>query len=51
MHYPEPYHPFDAVLPEFLLIGFSQAATRLFVDPASLGFECRILNGYVYLSA
>ena len=50
MHYAEPFYPFDAVLPEFLLVGFSQASARLFVVPSSLGFECRILNGYVYLS-
>jgi phosphohistidine swiveling domain-containing protein len=50
VHYAEPYYPFDAVLPEFLLVGFSQASARLFVVPPSLGLECRILNGYVYLS-
>ena len=50
MHYAEPYYPFDAVLPEFLLVGFSQASARLFAVPTSLGLECRILNGYVYLS-
>src|SRR6476659_3644990 len=50
VHYAEPYYPFDAVSPEFLLVGFSQASARLFVVPTSLGLECRILNGYVYLS-
>ena len=50
VHYAEPYYPFDAVLTEFVLVGFSQASARLFVVPSSLGLECRILNGYVYLS-
>ena len=50
VHYAEPYYPFDAVLLEFSLVGFSQASARLFVVPPSLGLEGRILNGYVYLS-
>ena len=32
------------------VVGFSQASARLFVVPPSLGLECRILNGYVYMS-
>ncbi len=50
VHYAEPYYPFDAVVLEFTLVGFSQASARLFVIPPSLGLESRILNGYVYLS-
>jgi pyruvate, water dikinase len=33
-----------------LLTGLSQASARLFAVPTSLGFEQRILGGYVYLS-
>ena len=50
MHWPEPYAPFDALLLDSILVAFNQASTRLFVAPASLGVECRVLNGYVYLS-
>ena len=51
MHWPEPYFPFDALMMDNSLVAFNQASARLFVVPASLGVECRILNGYVYLSA
>src|SRR5215210_6269624 len=51
LHYPEPYHAFDAVYHDFALVGLNQTATRLFVVPPSQGMEYRILNGYVYLSA
>ena len=50
LHYPEPYFPFDAVYHDFSIVGASQASARLFVVPPSLGVDCRILNGYVYLS-
>ena len=50
MHWPEPYAPFDALLLDSILVAFNQASTRLFVAPSSLGVECRLLNGYVYLS-
>jgi len=50
VHYAEPFYPFDVAVLENTLVGFSQASARLFVVPQSLGLECRILNGYVYLS-
>jgi pyruvate,water dikinase len=50
VHYAKPFYPFDVVVLENTLVGFSQASARLFVVPQSLGIECRILNGYVYLS-
>ncbi len=50
MHWPEPYAPFDALVLDSILVAFNQASTRLFVAPSSLGVECRLLNGYVYLS-
>jgi pyruvate,water dikinase len=51
MHWPEPYFPFDSLMLDNALVAFSQSSTRLFVVPPSLGLECRILNGYVYVSA
>ena len=51
LHYPEPYHPFDAAAVEFGVVALNQASARLFVVPPSLGIELRIFNGYVYFSA
>jgi pyruvate, water dikinase len=51
LHFPEPFHPFDAVVQDFVSVGLSQASTRLFVIPPSKGIEYRLLNGYVYLSS
>lgn len=51
LHFPEPFHPFDAVLQDFVGVGLSQASARLFLIPPSQGVEYRILNGYVYLSS
>jgi phosphohistidine swiveling domain-containing protein len=50
VHYPEPHYPFDAAILELTVVGLNQANARLFVLPSSLGTECRLLNGYVYLS-
>src|SRR5215469_7641034 len=50
VHYAEPYFPFDAVCLDSTVAGFSQASARLFAVPTSLGLECRIVGGYVYLS-
>ncbi len=50
MHWSEPVRPFDALLVDSLVVGLSQASTRLFAVPTSLGTEYRIVNGYVYLS-
>jgi pyruvate,water dikinase len=50
VHYAEPYHPFDALLPECLAVNFNQMSARRFAVPTSLGVEQRILGGYIYLS-
>jgi pyruvate,water dikinase len=50
VHYAEPYHPFDAMLPFCVVTNFNQTSARRFVVPTSLGVEQRILGGYVYLS-
>ncbi len=51
LHYPEPLKPFDATTIEYAVVALNQASARLFVVPASLGIEYRLLNGYVYFSA
>ena len=50
MHWPEPIHPFDAVVVEALFVGLNQTSARLFAIPPSLGAEYRLLGGYVYSS-
>jgi phosphohistidine swiveling domain-containing protein len=51
LHFPEPLYPFDALVADRATLCLSQASSRLFVVPSSLGCEYRILNGYFYLSA
>jgi pyruvate,water dikinase len=51
LHAAEPLYPFDSFLFEYAVVAMNQAASRLFVLPTSVGHECRLLNGYVYLSA
>ena len=51
LHAAEPLYPFDSFLFEYGVVAMNQANSRLFVEPRSLGFECRVLNGYIYLSA
>ena len=50
LHAAEPLYPFDSVVFEYAVVALNQANARLFVVPGSLGTECRLLNGYVYLS-
>ena len=51
LHAAEPLYPFDSFLFEYAVVAMNQASARLFVEPRSLGVECRLLNGYIYLSA
>jgi pyruvate,water dikinase len=51
LHAGEPLHPFDLVAMDSAVVALNQASSRLFVVPPSLGFEYRLLNGYVYNSA
>ena len=51
LHAAEPLYPFDSIAFEYAMVAFNQASSRLFVVAPSLGSECRLLNGYVYLSA
>src|SRR3974390_751278 len=50
VHYAEPYYPFDAMLVDYLVVNLSQTSACRFAVPTSLGFEQRILGGYVYPS-
>jgi pyruvate,water dikinase len=50
LHAPEPLYPFDELIFEACAVALSQASSRLFVVPPSLGIEYRVLNGYPYLS-
>jgi hypothetical protein len=43
-------YPFDAIVFE-AVVALNQASSRLFAVPSSLGIECRILNGYAYVTA
>jgi pyruvate,water dikinase len=51
LHAAEPIYPFDSFVFEYAVVALNQASARLFVVPPSLGIECRLLNGYVYISA
>ncbi len=50
MHNPEPVYPFDLMMPESWLVALNQYTTRVWNVPTALGFEHRIVNGYLYLS-
>lgn len=50
IHHAEPMYPFDAIMCEVHWIGLSQYNTRIFMVPAALGMDQRILNGYLYMS-
>jgi pyruvate,water dikinase len=51
LHAAEPVYPFDSFLFEYAVVALNQASSRLFVNPGSLGIECRILSGYIYASS
>jgi pyruvate,water dikinase len=51
LHCPEALSPFDCVWIDYAYPALNQANSRTFAVPPSLGFEYRILNGYVYASA
>ena len=50
LHWAEPIRPFDAVVVDWCTVAFSQASTRLFAVPRSLGIEYRIHNGHDYVT-
>ena len=50
VHGGQPTYPLDALSVECACASLSHASSRLFVVPQSLGFQVRILNGFVYWS-
>jgi len=50
MHFPEPLAPFDCAVVEAITVGLGQANTRIFRFPSALGWDYRIVNGYLYVS-
>ena len=50
VHWPRVVSPFDATILQYSLTSLSQYNSRHFVVPAALGVDCRILNGYAYVS-
>ena len=49
-HWPFPFKPFDAIAVEFAVKCLSQYNTRHLIVPPANGLDCRIHNGYLYLS-
>ncbi|MBI2840025.1 MAG: PEP-utilizing protein mobile subunit [Acidobacteria bacterium] len=50
MHHPEPLYPFDAITAESWGVALGEYNSRVFLFPAGLGIDQRILNGYLYVS-
>ncbi len=50
-HFPEPLPAFDSISSEVAYTAIGANTARLFVFPATLGIEHRIVNGRVYLAA
>lgn len=50
MHFPEPLTPFDCVTVEAIFLALGQANTRIYCFPSALGWDYRIVNGYLYVS-
>ncbi|HEX4073936.1 MAG TPA: PEP-utilizing enzyme [Candidatus Acidoferrales bacterium] len=49
MHFPEPMSVFDMVTAEAAYCALGSANTRVHCLPTTLGIDCRILNGRVYI--
>jgi pyruvate, water dikinase len=50
LHFPETLYPFDSIWLDAIHLGLSQYNHRIFRFPSVRGIDCRIINGYVYLS-
>ncbi|NTU60510.1 MAG: PEP-utilizing enzyme, mobile region [Deltaproteobacteria bacterium] len=50
LHYPEPVYPFDLIWDEAWFLSLSQYNTRVFLLPAALGVDHRIVNGRVFVT-
>jgi pyruvate, water dikinase len=51
MNFPEPMPAFDTITAEIPYSAIGANTARLFVFPATLGIEHRIVNGRVYITA
>lgn len=49
-HWPTVIRPFDAIAPEFVYKCVSQYNTRHYMLPPANGLDCRIFNGYLFVS-
>jgi pyruvate,water dikinase len=49
MHFPEPMSVFDMITAEAAYCALGSANTRVHCLPTTLGIDCRILNGRVYI--
>jgi pyruvate,water dikinase len=49
MHFPEPMSAFDMVTAEAAYCALGSANTRVHCLPTTLGIDCRIINGRVYI--
>jgi pyruvate,water dikinase len=49
-HWPYPFKPFDSLSVDFAVKGIGQYNTRHLLVPPANGLDCKILNGYLYLS-
>ena len=49
MHFPEPMCVFDMVTAEAAYVALGSANTRIHCLPTTLGIDCRIINGRVYI--
>lgn len=50
IHWPEALTPWDVTFFDYAIYALSQYNTRHYLIPPALGVDCRILNGYAYLS-
>jgi len=51
LHFPEPMPAFSAITAEGAYAALGTAATRMFAIPTAKGFDYRIVNGRIYISA
>jgi pyruvate,water dikinase len=49
MHFPEPMCVFDMITAEAAYVALGSANTRIHCLPTTLGIDCRIINGRVYI--
>ncbi len=50
MHFSDVIYPFDSIVLEFAALSLGQYNTRVFLVPPAMGWDYRVLNGYVYFN-